>query len=130
MDYIIILILLFFAILNVVLFFKVWHMTDNVQRIYEILQYRIAPDSSAVASKATGTATPDDIMVNDFFKDAKELRHTLLSANDDGQAERIFNEQISYIAGKYQSLAESRRLNVDFTILTKGLWERLAQATD
>lgn len=114
-----------FGILEIILFFKIWSMTNDVRKIYNVLKYRIAPSSSAVASKATGRPTENQILVNDFYNEARELRDTLLSANDDGQAENIFYEQMSYIADKYQSISDEKEFGLNFKSFCNGLWDIL-----
>ncbi len=94
------------SVLSIILFFKIWKMTNNVQEILDLLEYRIAPDVNALSniktkesqSKESGNLigqsyTDDDDLIGQFYGEARQLQLSLLSCLPDINRDKrlIFN---------------------------------------
>lgn len=119
-------IMLVFGILQIILFFKIWKMTNNVQEISDILKFSIAPDVSTqtTVARKDSLSENDEDLIGKFFSEARQLQLSLLSDNEE-TAEEKFNLAIGTIVERYQKESDKKRLNIDFEAVAKDAWKEL-----
>lgn len=128
-EFIIVAIAIIWSALCLILFFKVWDMTNNVKKILDILtiQYGIEepenkpqldlnPRNFCQPKKgATKKKVECDDTVMIFFKECTELFRKCNSKEE-------FENQVDYIIDKYL-----KKNGNDYSYLKDGLWDQLKQ---
>lgn len=96
--------MLAFGILQIILFFKIWGMTDNVKQILELISERIPERKTKHLSLST---TPDATTETEnpwrigchVVRLATEEQYTITSLNSDGT---LYCKKNNLIAGKFR----------------------------
>ena len=136
-EIITVIVLLIFFALNIILFFKIWGMCNNVKKIlYHLEDWNTQHDENYEQPKRDAKEKGDQLQKETYKKESQPAKYdddlkqkAMMQFNEEClclfrrcNTKQDFESKVDYIIDKY-----NKKVHMNFSTLKDGLWEQFMQ---